>query len=867
MLKKILIGVVVVFVLLIGALVAIPYLFKDQINAAIKDEANKKLNVKLDYTDYDLSFFRSFPDLSFGLNNLTITGIDDFKGDTLLYIRSFRFSLDIMSVIHKETYKINEITLVSADINAKVNKLGKSNWDIVKPSTTVDTTTSAPTKFALQIKKYEIDNADITYDDKKGGMYLSIEDLNFSGSGDVTQDIYKLKTKTSIAALTFKSGAVAYLNKAKIEAKNDIDVDQKNSKYTFASNEIDLNDLGLLFDGFVQTNKNDIAMDVTFKSKQAEFKSIISLIPAIYKKDFSSLKTSGSLALDGKVNGTYDAKTMPAFKLNLKVDNAMFQYPSLPTAVNNINIAATVEKPQGSLDLTVIDVPKLHLEIGTDPIDAQIHVSTPVSDPNVSAKVNGRIDLATVPKLYPMDGLEQLTGLLVATLDFKGKMSDIDKKNYTAVEASGDLKATNVVYDSKQTPMPVKISSLGLTFSPKNVTLNSFDAVLGKSDISATGTLDNFMGYFFGKGSLTGMINLKSNNFDANEWLTSNNNSSTTAPANKPATTNAPVSTQPQYFQVPKNIDFTANSSFGKITYTTIVLTNVKGKIHVFDEAINLDNLAANLLGGSANISALYSTKSSKTPKVTFSYDIKNFDMQQTASLVTMAQKMAPVLKYLQGSYSSNLIGSGSLKADMSVDYNSLQGSGKVGIPSAKVVGLPILQKIADATKISALNNLAITNASTILKFNNGRVNVDPTDIKLGNGFSMKLQGSNGFDETIDYDVSLTVPTKELGGAANDLINKIPKIPGVNFKLPETITIALKIGGSVTKPTVGVGKIGGVGSSAGDMVKGAVDQAKQAATDAAKQMADKVAKEGAQKAAQDAANQLKNAAKGFKLPF
>lgn len=446
-------------------------------------------------------------------------------------------------------------------------------------------------------------------------------------------------------------------------------------------------------------------------------------------------------------------------------------------------------------------------------------------------------------------------------------MSDIDKKNYQAVQADGDLKITNMVYDSKATPMAINVSDLGLTFSPKNVTLSSLNAVLGKSDFSATGTLDNFMGYFFGKGSLTGVINLKSNNFDANEWLTSSNStSSSTAPA-KPAsgtgTPATPARTGPQYFQVPKGIDFTANSSFGKITYAKIVLTSVKGNIHVFDEAIHLDNLSANLLGGNANISALYSTKSSKTPKVTFSYDIKNFDMKQTADMVDMSSKMAPVIKYLQGSYSSNLLGSGSLKEDMSVDYNSLQGSGKVGIPSAKVVGLPILTKIAEATKIKQLDNLAITNASTTLSFNNGKVNVAPMDVKLGGGYAMNIQGSNGFDESIDYDVVMTIPTKELSGAASDLINKIPKIPGVNFKLPETINVALKIGGTVTKPTVGVGKVAGIGGGASDVLKSAEDQAKKAAQDAAQ----KVAKEGAEKAAKDAADQLKNAAKGFKLPF
>ncbi len=858
--KKILIGVAVLFILLIAALIAIPYLFKDQINAVVKEELNKTLKAKVDYTDYDLSFFRSFPDLSFGLNNLSIVGVDDFKGDTLFSIKSFRFSIDLMSVIKKETYKIDEISLIGPDIYATINKQGKANWDIVNSTASSTSTSSGTTKFALQIKKYQIEKANIIYDDQKGGTYASINDFNFSGSGDVTQDNYKLSTKTSIASLTVKSGAVAYLSKAKIEAKNDIDVDQKNSKYSFAGNEIDVNDLGLLFDGFVQTNKSNMAMDISFKSKQAEFKSILSLIPAIYKKDFNQLKTSGTLALNGMVKGTYDSLSMPALKLNLKVDNAMFQYPSLPTAVTNINIATTIEKPQGSMDLAVVDVSKLHLEIGTDPIDAQIHVSTPVSDPNITAKINGKIDMATVPKLYPMDGLNQMTGMLVAALDFKGKMSDVEKKNYQAVQASGNVKITNLVYDSKQTPMPVKVTDLALVFSPKNVTLSSLDAVLGKSDFSASGTLDNFMGYLFSKGSLTGVINLKSNNFDANEWLTKSNSSTTTNTA-KPATP-APATAPQQYFQVPKGIDVAANSVFAKITYAQIVLTNVKGNVHVFDEAIHLDNLSANLLGGSANISALYSTKNSKTPKVTFSYDIKNFDMQQTASLVDMSQKIAPVIKYLQGSYSSNLAGSGTLKEDMSVDYNSLQGNGKVAIPSAKVVGLPILQKIAEVTKVKALENLAITNASTILKFNNGRVHVEPTELKLGGGYNMNIQGSNGFDESIDYDVKMDIPTKDLG-AASDLINKIPKIPGVNFKMPETINITLKIGGSVTKPTVGIGKVGGIGTSTGDVVKNVEDQAKKAVEDEAK----KIEKEGADKAAKDAADQLKNAAKGFKLPF
>ena len=864
MLKKIIIGITLLVVLLLGTIIAVPFVFKDQINAELKAEINKQVNAKVDYSDYDLSLLRSFPNLSFGLSNLKVIGIDDFKGDTLVYIRDFKFTLDIMTVIKHEKYKILELILSEPHIYATIDKAGKANWDIVKNkgSENGNSSSGADSKFAIQINKYEIKRGNIVYDDQKGGSYLSIIDLNFDGSGDVTQDNYQLVTKTNIAALTYRSGAIAYLSNAKLAAENDISIDQKNSKYIFKNNEVNLNDLGLLFDGYLQIAKENMSMDISFKSKKAEFKSILSLIPAIYQKDFDKIKTSGSLSLNGEAKGIYDKYTMPALKLNLKVDNAMFQYPSLPTAVTNINIAADIHKPQGSMDLAVIDISKLHVDIGNDPVDAVIYVSTPVSDPNVSAKINGKVDLATVPKLYPMEGLNKMSGLLIVALDFKGRMSDVEKKNYQAIQAAGNVKVTNMLYDSKATPMAVNVRDLGLTFNPKNVTLNNFDAVVGKSDFSASGSLDNLLGYVFNKGSLVGNISLKSNQFDANEWLAKD-----TKPVATPGTSAAPTPTAPQqYFQVPKSMDITAHSQFGKVLYDKIVLTNVKGTVVMRDETINLQDLFANLLGGSANISAIYSTHSSKTPMVNFTYDIKNFDMQQTAQGVGMSAKIAPVIKYLQGSFSSNLKGSGSLKQDMSVDYNSLDGDGKFQIPSAKIVGLPIIQKIAEATKVRSLENLAITNAWTIIKFKDGRVNVDPTDLKLGNGFAMNMKGSNGFDESVDYDVRFDVPTKELGAASN-LINQIPKIPGIDFKMPETINVFLKVGGSVTKPTVSILKVGGNGTSATDIVKNAADQIKQKAIDEAKQKADQVLKGQGGDAAKDLEQKAKDAAKGFKLPF
>jgi hypothetical protein len=819
--KKVLLGIIIFFVLLIGTAIALPFIFKDKINAKVKEEINKSLNAKVDYGDFDISILRSFPNFSFALQNLSVVGINEFKGDTLAYIKSLDITLDIMTVIKGEKYKILRLGLTEPKVNALVNFDGKANWDIVK--STGESKSTEPTNFSLEIKKYFIENGNIVYDDKKGNMYASVENLDFEGSGDVTQDIYDLVTKTKIEALTVTSGGIPYLSKVAVDAKMDLSIDNKASKYTFKENEINLNALGLKFDGFIQTVGETINLDVKFAAKQAEFKSILSMIPAVYQKDFDKIKTSGTLKLSGFAKGKYEGENYPALALNLLVENASFQYPSLPVAVNKIFIKANIAKPQGKLDALVIDVPQINATLGTDAIFARLNVKTPITDPNVKANIAGTLNLGNVPKFYPLEGVKSIAGILNIKLDINARMSDVNNKRYESINAAGNAKVAGLVYDSKETPMAVRIPIMELTFNPRNVTLNSLSAVLGRSDFQATGTLDNFLPYFFNKGDLVGTLNLKSKQFDTNEWLTSNSNGP--SKESKPATATAEGKTE--YFKVPAHIDFTAKSEFGKILYDKLVLENVKGNVLVKNEAIILDPIFAELLGGNATITAKYNTFQKTTPEVTFTYDINSFDFQKTVQFAGFGEKVAPVMKYLQGSFSSDMKGEGKLNADMSLDYQSLTGNGKVEIPSARIVNMPILQKIAEVTKISALKNPELNKAMTVLKFKDGRVAVEPTNIKLGS-YNIAVDGTNGFDQTIDYNIRFDVPQSELGGAVSSVQNLIPKIPGVPFEMPSVISFFLKATGTASKPSIKLNKVGAGtgGTSVKDLAKQKLEEEK-----------------------------------------
>ena len=141
LLRRLLLVIAILFILLIGAAFAIPYFFKDELLALTKEEINKTINAKVDFEDVSLSLFRSFPNLSFELQNFSVVGVETFEDITLAAGKSAGFTLDLMSVVRSgEPIEIKSVDLEAPEVNIYVLKDGTANYDIAKPST--DTTST-----------------------------------------------------------------------------------------------------------------------------------------------------------------------------------------------------------------------------------------------------------------------------------------------------------------------------------------------------------------------------------------------------------------------------------------------------------------------------------------------------------------------------------------------------------------------------------------------------------------------------------------------------------------------------------------------------------------------------------------------------
>jgi uncharacterized protein involved in outer membrane biogenesis len=350
----------VVLLVLLGLLIALPFIFKDKIIGIAKEEINKNLNAKVDFGNMDLSLLGTFPNLSFSIENVSVSGKDAFTGDTLLALPRMSLSLDIMSVVKGGRIDIISIHLEKPRIKALVLKDGKSNWDITIPDSAKSAEKKEPSKFHLSLKQFTITEGYIVYDDRQGNMKAILAGLNHELSGDFTQDIFNLETTTKMEAMDYWYGGVHYLKKAVTDLKVTLGMDMINSKYTFKENTFKVNALEFGLDGWLAMPKEDIDMDLKFLGKQATFRDFLSLVPGIYSASFKDVKTSGNLSFSGYAKGKYSSKTLPQFGLQLLIGNARFQYPSLPKSVEKINIDVRVQCPDGIPDHLVTDIRKFN---------------------------------------------------------------------------------------------------------------------------------------------------------------------------------------------------------------------------------------------------------------------------------------------------------------------------------------------------------------------------------------------------------------------------------------------------------------------------------------------------------------------------
>ncbi|MEH6682423.1 MAG: AsmA-like C-terminal region-containing protein [Sediminicola sp.] len=811
--KKVLKIVGIVLLVFVVVLVAAPFFLKGKITQIIKNKVNNSINATFDFADADLSLFRNFPNATVSLDNITLINKAPFEGDTLFSSREVVLSMSIKELFKDENEPINirSLKVDGANLNIKVNEEEAANYDIAKETETDPATPEAEaSNFELSLQSYEILDSNIGYHDLSSGIQLQINDMDHSGTGDLSLEKSELDTKTS-ALVSFGMDSTNYLDRNPVKLDALIGIDLVENKYTFLKNEALVNQLALVFDGFVKLNEDSQEVNINFKTPSSDFKNFLAVIPAEYSKNIENVKTTGNFTVAGNFSGTVDEEHIPKFNIKINSENASFKYPDLPKAVSNVNIDTEIFNTTGITEDTFVEIRKLSFMIDQDRFNMVAKISELMGNTKVSAHVDGRMNLANISQAYPVPSDLNLKGILNADITTAFDMASIEKKQYENTDTKGTLQLTGFEYASAEIPNPVKLSSTSVTFNPKTVTLNELKGSTGQTDFNATGTIDNLLGFMFNDEKVEGNFNLKSDTFAISDFMVAD----TEGESEKPSNTEKTQVAAEEKIKIPSFLDCSIAASANTVIYDNIKLRNVSGNLSIKDETATLSNMTSSLFDGKLSLNGKVSTKQ-ETPTFDMKLGMDGFKIAETFKALEMFQVLAPIANILQGTLDSDISLSGNLKDDFTPNLMTLSGNILANLMTEKinVDDSKLLSSLDGKLNFIDLEKLNLKDLKTALSFDNGLVKVKPFTINYQD-IAINVSGGHTFDQKLEYAATLQVPAKYLGSEVTGLLAKL----GDSSLEGLTIPVTANIGGQYNSPTVTTDLTSGVKNLTAQLVE------------------------------------------------
>ena len=929
LLKILKIGGIVLF-LLFAALLAAPFLFKDDITNKIKEDVNLMLNAKVEFGEVDLSFIQNFPNARISIQDYSVVGTDRFEFDTLMSGKKLALVVDLNSVFGENQLNLKKILLEEPRINVIVLADSTANYDIVKPDSTTETSTPTEeeSNIRISLQEYQIKNGFLRYSDETLPFKMSMSILDHIGSGDFTLDTYDLHTQTTAEHFTVVYDNIKYLKEAKADILADLTVSiDPIIRIDFRENLIRVNELELELDGFFSMPEDDMVMDLSYAAKQTSFRSLLSMVPGIYTEDFKDIQTEGKLAFDGFVKGTYNETQLPGFGVNLKVDDAMFHYPDLPQSVQGIqidmklnnsdgnldnmqieiprfhadmgknpidvrasirglsrinvdaevnaklnladlmqiypiegttlrgnfdidadidgvyddangrfpkveavmnmengyvkneeysteldklNFHASLKDPDGQLTTAVFDMPDFHFEMDKEPIDGSLHVEN-FDNPSYALSASGKLDLAKIMQIYPIDSM-QLSGKIdVKEFSTKGTYSDIEAENYINLPTSGRVEIENLQYsDMWYVSQGASVQSGTAVFTPQRIEVSNARGKLGSSDYSASGYFSNYLAYTLLDEPLEGKMDIKSTRFNTNEWMTEDTGAESAGGAE-----DAPLEVIP----IPANLDVDFTAQIDELIYDNMNLEKFSGAMGIANQAIEMQDVTFELLGGKVAMSGAYNTLDIRKPHYNFYLDMKQFGIKEAFSSFSTMQAYAPVSKIIEGLANMEVGISGWLKPNMMPILEDINGLGAFEVLQGGISQSNIMNAIAEKTKIQSISKLDLSGVAAQFEIKEGYVQVKPFDLNIKD-IKLRIGGRQYISGKIDYEVDIDAPSGSIGDAA---FSALSNLSGTNIPTSDRIQVNLLVGGTATDP-----KISGGSGGTGSQIK---QQAKQVAED------------------------------------
>ncbi len=210
----------------------------------------------------------------------------------------------------------------------------------------------------LALNNFKIANSNFLYDDKSSKTYLKLDQFDYDGLIDFTENQLTLNAKTDIKNVNFSFDEEKYVKNLPLKGKINSKIDLNNLSFYFTENNLELGQFPFSLKGSLLMPNESKVFDLTISSEKNDLQYIPAIIPEAYQEWAKDVELKGSSTILFTMKGIMNATTNqnPDIHIDAKIDDGWMNYKKSSSPIKNINLVSTI-------DLQALDPDKMRVKV------------------------------------------------------------------------------------------------------------------------------------------------------------------------------------------------------------------------------------------------------------------------------------------------------------------------------------------------------------------------------------------------------------------------------------------------------------------------------------------------------------------------
>lgn len=470
--------VLVALVVLLAAGIGFVFQFvltPEKITPKVVKALNENLNAELTLNSVELTFFKTFPSFKLELEDGAIIKRMESTRDSLMNPRQdtlIQFEYAVVSVnpiaFLRDKIKVNRFSFKNPKIYALITPAGDVNWDILKPTDSVEMVAdSLETKMEKEKFKASIDledisivNGELIFDDRYTENYFQTQGFDFDLRAKYNAEKILLDLDVNSEDIVFRKKEGTFTDNLEVNLVTEMEVNRTTKNIDVDRAHFALNDLAFEVSGRLQPNRPEkqVDVDLDLALEVPSLNTLIDLIPETVFDKTEKYEAGGEALITAEIKGIYKKGTLPSIKSNLLIKNGSLAYDNKPNQIELIQVDADLYIPPDKGAESNFNIREMRLKgVGTD-----LKVSGTGSDlfnrGEMALKFNGEIDLEAFEKTFPLKKKIDLEGRGDMSISADFNMADLKAQDFGRIQALGQLDLEGVRVANPEDSLNFKLS-------------------------------------------------------------------------------------------------------------------------------------------------------------------------------------------------------------------------------------------------------------------------------------------------------------------------------------------------------------------------------------------------------------------------